>query len=33
MMAIGELYLVLSGTGDLATLEAIGRTVRPLSAP
>jgi hypothetical protein len=33
MLAIGDLYLVLSGTGDLDTLEAIGRTVRPLSPP
>lgn len=33
LMAIGDLYLVLSGTGDLDTFEAIGRTVRPLSTP
>jgi hypothetical protein len=33
LMAIGEMYLVLSGAGDLEMFEAIGRTVRPLSAP
>ncbi len=29
----GDLYLVLSGTGDLGMLEAISRTTRMLSAP
>ncbi len=33
MMAVGDVYLVLSGTGDLETFEIIGRTVRPLPAP
>lgn len=31
LTTLGDKYLVLSGSGDLALLEAIARTVRPLS--